>query len=81
MASTILSHDTTGSGGQEWQRHLSQASSLYAKLDQVSGIESPDTAGWHKNFDQCVFFLFHCLYLLSRSLKKIAFGCIQQKLL
>ena len=57
-AYTILSNYTTGSGGQKWQTHLTQAASLYAKLDQVSGISSPDTAGWHVSFDQCVFYLF-----------------------
>ena len=65
-AYTILSNYTTGSGGEEWQTHLTQAASLYAKLDQVSGISSPDTAGWHVSFDQCVFFLFS--FLFSRPL-------------
>ena len=57
-ASNILNDYTTGSSGEEWQTHLTQASSLYAKLDQVSGISSPDTAGWHASFDQCVYLLF-----------------------
>lgn len=34
-----------------WTQHLSRASSLFDKLDSVSGIESPDTAGWHTSFD------------------------------
>ena len=66
-AFTILDNYTTGSGGQEWQNHLTQAASLYAKLDQVSGISSSDTAGWHGSFDQCVLFFFF-FWLLSRPL-------------
>jgi acid phosphatase len=30
---------------------LTQAAPLYAKLDQVSGIATSDTAGWHSSFD------------------------------
>jgi len=72
-ASSILDDFTTGSSGQEWQAHLTQAAPLYEKLDRVSGILSPDTAGWHVSFDQCVlffsFFLFRppliaCIQLL-----------------
>ena len=68
MASTILNDYTTGSSGQEWQSHLTQAAPLYAKLDQVSGISSSDTAGWHVSFDQYVSFLLvwimvsNCVY-------------------
>ena len=67
-ASTILNNYTTGSGGQEWQTHLTQAASLYAKLDQVSGISSPDTAGWHASFDQCVLFFFPSFLIYLRPL-------------
>ena len=65
-AYTILNNYTTGNGGQEWQTHLTQAASLYAKLDQVSGISSPDTAGWHVSFDQCVLYFFLFFLLLGR---------------
>ncbi|KAF8815519.1 phosphoglycerate mutase-like protein [Phlegmacium glaucopus] len=50
-SSSIFNDYTTGSSGQEWQAHLTQAAPLYAKLDQVSGISSPDAAGWHVSFD------------------------------
>jgi len=51
MASSIFNNYTTGSSGQLWQTHLTEAAPLYAKLDKVSGISSPDTAGWHVSFD------------------------------
>jgi acid phosphatase len=43
---------TTGSKGQVWQQHLTEATSLYDKLDSVSGIEKNDSGGWHVSFDQ-----------------------------
>ncbi|KAF8154514.1 histidine phosphatase [Crassisporium funariophilum] len=50
-ASRIRNDYTTGSSGQLWKEHLTKASSLYTKLDKVSGIQSQDTAGWHTSFD------------------------------
>ncbi|KAL0578188.1 hypothetical protein V5O48_003819 [Marasmius crinis-equi] len=40
----------TGSNAN-WTAHLTDASSLYDKLDKVSGIERDDSAGWHTSFD------------------------------
>lgn len=54
VASTLRSSYTTGSSGQLWQTHLSEAAPLYAKLDAVSGISPTDNAGWHTSFDQYV---------------------------
>lgn len=48
-ASTIY-NSYTGSN-PAYQAHLLAAKSLYKKLDSVSGISSPDTAGWHVSFD------------------------------
>lgn len=36
----------TGSN-PSWKAHFDAAASLYAKLDNVSGISNPDTGGWH----------------------------------
>ena len=74
-AYTILSNYTTGNGGQEWQTHLTQAASLYEKLDQVSGISSPDTAGWHVSFDQCVLYFFPS-FLVAQSTSICVFPVI-----
>lgn len=35
----------------DWTKHLTAASSLFDKLDRVSGIAKDDTAGWHTSFD------------------------------
>ncbi|KAJ6608626.1 histidine phosphatase [Mycena sp. CBHHK59/15] len=48
-ANNIRAAYTTGS--TNWTTHLTAASSLYAKLDSVSGIATQDTAGWHTSFD------------------------------
>ncbi|KDR79193.1 hypothetical protein GALMADRAFT_243093 [Galerina marginata CBS 339.88] len=50
-ASQIRSDYTTGNNGAQWQAHLTQSASLYAKLDKVSGIATSDSAGWHTSFD------------------------------
>ncbi|KAF8960693.1 histidine phosphatase [Flammula alnicola] len=50
-ASNLRSDYTTGGSGQQWQAHLTEAASLYAKLDQVSGIATHDNGGWHTSFD------------------------------
>lgn len=34
-----------------WQAHLNASDTLYAKLDNVSGITNPDTGGWHNSWD------------------------------
>ncbi|KAJ7702263.1 phosphoglycerate mutase-like protein [Mycena rosella] len=39
------------SGSSNWTTHLTDAASLYAKLDSVSGIATQDTGGWHTSFD------------------------------
>lgn len=38
--------------GKQWTEHLSRASSVYDKLDKVSGIPTNDHAGWHDSFDR-----------------------------
>ncbi|KAF8877945.1 phosphoglycerate mutase-like protein, partial [Gymnopilus junonius] len=50
-ASRLISDYTTGNDGAQWQAHLTEAASLYAKLDQVSGIATQDSGGWHVSFD------------------------------
>lgn len=40
-----------GSNAAIWTEHLSDAQSVYAALDKVSGIATNDTAGWHSSFD------------------------------
>ncbi|KAF8192922.1 phosphoglycerate mutase-like protein [Pholiota molesta] len=50
-ASKLRSDYTTGSSGQAWQAHLTEAASLYSKLDAVSGISPNDNASWHTSFD------------------------------
>jgi len=57
-ASRLISDYTTGSDGAHWQAHLTEAASLYAKLDKVSGIATQDSGGWHVSFDQYVAFRF-----------------------
>lgn len=47
----------TSAGGPNavnWTDHLAQAQSLYHTLDSVSGVQNPDSAGWHASFDQYV---------------------------
>jgi len=39
------------SGSSNWTTHLTDAASLYAKLDSVSGTSNPDSGGWHTSFD------------------------------
>lgn len=51
-ANTLRTNYTTGPNGTLWQAHLTDAASLYAKLDSVSGTSLPDTGGWHVSFDQ-----------------------------
>lgn len=34
-----------------WTAHLNASASLYARLDNVSGIANPDTGGWHTSLD------------------------------
>lgn len=50
-ANALRNNFTTGSGGQVWQQHLTEAAPLYTKLDRVSGIVKDDTGGWHVSFD------------------------------
>ncbi|KAF9450832.1 histidine phosphatase [Macrolepiota fuliginosa MF-IS2] len=49
-ADSLRNNFTTGSGGQLWQQHLTDAAPLYNKLDNVSGIPGDDF-GWHMSFD------------------------------
>lgn len=53
-ANALVTNYTTGANGTLWQAHLTDAASLYANLDAVSGISNPDTGGWHVSFDQSV---------------------------
>uniref|UniRef100_A0A8H7XU81 Acid phosphatase n=1 Tax=Psilocybe cubensis TaxID=181762 RepID=A0A8H7XU81_PSICU len=50
-ASKLLSDYTTGSSGELWKDHLAQAAPLYSRLDNISGIATLDTAGWHSSLD------------------------------
>ena len=43
-----------GTNATVWTNHLVEARELYDALDKVSGIDNPDTAGWHDSFDQYV---------------------------
>ena len=49
-ASSLFTQYTTDSSN--WTEHLTDAQSLYASLDKVSGIATHDSAGWHTSFDQ-----------------------------
>jgi acid phosphatase len=51
-ADAIRNNYTTGAGGAVWQGHLNATAALFAKLDSISGIQNPDTAGWHASWDQ-----------------------------
>ncbi|USW58399.1 Putative histidine phosphatase superfamily [Septoria linicola] len=49
-ASALFSDYGVGSSATNWTRHLNASSSLFARLDGVSGID-PDDNGWHQSFD------------------------------
>ena len=51
-ASSIRAAITSGRQGRQWIGHLSRSSSIYDKLDKVSGIPINDHAGWHDSFDR-----------------------------
>ncbi|KAF8629803.1 hypothetical protein AX15_003272 [Amanita polypyramis BW_CC] len=42
---------SSGANATIWTKHLVEAQNLYDALDKVSGIENPDSAGWHVSFD------------------------------
>ncbi|SCZ98493.1 BZ3500_MvSof-1268-A1-R1_Chr3-1g05420 [Microbotryum saponariae] len=48
-ANTILA-TYLSSSNSTWTNHLQKASSLYSRLDAVSGVD-PNNGGWHQSFD------------------------------
>lgn len=49
-SSSLFSSYGSGSSSPAWLAHINAASSLYARLDSLSGI-APDNSEWHKSFD------------------------------
>ncbi|KAF5389959.1 hypothetical protein D9757_003560 [Collybiopsis confluens] len=48
-ANSVFTQYTTDSSN--WTEHLTAAKNLYQSLDNVSGIATQDSAGWHTSFD------------------------------
>ncbi|KAF8347557.1 phosphoglycerate mutase-like protein, partial [Amanita rubescens] len=53
VADSLINSYTSAGGPNavNWTNHLAEAQKLYAALDNVSGIQNPDNAGWHTSFD------------------------------